>query len=88
MPPSAAPPPCQESSTVEEEVTSRVTAEGLDREVGIEKSVFNSYVFWQATESTRREEKMQNIFFMIDYQLGFCSRFLFISLSFCGIGQR
>ena len=42
MPPSAAPPPVQASWTVEEEVTSRVTEEGEDSDVGIAKSVFSS----------------------------------------------
>ena len=39
MPPSAAPPPVQESSTVEVEVTSSTTEDGEDREVGIVKEV-------------------------------------------------
>ncbi len=42
MPPSAAPPPVQESSTVEVEVTSSTTEDGEDRLVGIAKSVFSS----------------------------------------------
>ena len=42
MPPSAAPPPVQESSTVEVEVTSSTTEDGEDRAVGISKEVFSS----------------------------------------------